>query len=238
MNKILKNQKIYADKYKDKTKWTILRKAQYAFIREYISKISFPGLSLLDVGAGSSQFEDLYLSFKKTSIDFADYFGVDIIHNLEKGLPFKVNSFDIVASTNTFEHVYTSKELLCECYRVTKKGGMLIGSVPFQLRVHQEPHDYFRYTNFALEKMIANAGYSRIKIISLGTPNDLLKQTTYHFHPQLIDVARQKSILHYYTARVFWKIHTLLQDSIVFVFGQLSPSMKYTLGYGFVAYKL
>ena len=223
--------KIPTKKSKDKSLWSRLRKAQYVFMKESLNQ-KFEGVTMLDIGSGASQFEDLYKSFKKTAIDFAPYEGTDIIHDLEKGLPFENDVYDIVVSTNTFEHIYTVKDLISECYRVTKKGGFLIGSTPFQLCVHQEPYDYFRYTPFALERMMSDAGYSDIVIVSLGTHNQLVEQTVDHFF------ASQQNIKNSFLVRILWKLSKILQKITILVLGESTTSRKHTLGYGFIAKKL
>lgn len=231
MEKKHKKLKIPISKYKDKLKWSALRKAQYIFYKEHIVKISSGG-RLLDVGSGAHQFEDLYKDLNKTSIDFAPYEGTDVIHDIETGLPFEDDTYDVVTIANTLEHIYQPQKLLKECYRVTRKGGIIIGATPFQLMVHQEPFDYFRYTNFALSKLLVDAGYSDVEIVATGTPIDVLFQTTNHFFSTL--EKEKKS----YFVRIFWKVHAILLILIKLVFGNLNPSLKYTLGYGFIAKKL
>lgn len=224
-------------KYKDKSLWSSLRKAQYAFMKEHISQECKKGL-LLDIGSGPQQFGDLYENYQKTTIDFAPYQGIDVVYDMGKGLPFESDTYDIVVSTNTFEHIYNCKELIKECYRVTKKSGLLVGSTPFQLCVHQEPHDYFRYTSFALEKMMIDAGYSDITVVSLGTHNQLLNQTIDHFYSSLENTVKDKSIIQFYVVRIFWKLSKVLQRILASISRPLPPSIKHTLGYGFVAKKL
>ncbi len=218
------------DRYKDKSKWSSLRRAQYVFIKDCISKTSLSG-KLLDVGSGAHHFEDLYRTFNKTAIDFAPYEGTDVIHNLEDGLPFEDGQYHVVASSNTFEHIYAPQMLINECFRVTENGGFIVGSTPFMLMVHQEPYDYFRYTDYALRRMLSDAGYVDIVIVPLGTPNDLLAQMTSHFFAMLEGGEKR------YSTRIFWKMQVILQRVVVLLFGNLKPSMKYNLGYGFFATK-
>jgi SAM-dependent methyltransferase len=223
-------------KYKNKAMWSSLRKAQYDFMKERLSLVQAGG-TLLDVGSGASHFSDIYIPYKKTNIDFAPYQDTDVTHDLETGLPFENESYDVVVSTNTFEHIYNSKELIKECYRVTKKGGLLIGSTPFQLCVHQEPHDYYRYTSFALARMMTDAGYIDINVVPLGTHNQLLNQTVDHFFGSIENNVKDKSIIQYYFVRIFWKLNRILLKITLFIFGSTPPSQKHTLGYGFVAKK-
>ena len=77
-------------------------------------------------------------------------------------LPFADGEFEDVLLFNVLEHLYHPKNVLQEIRRI--KQGRLIGSVPFLMWYHQDPHDYFRYTNEALEKIFKECGYKNIKI--------------------------------------------------------------------------
>ena len=46
-------------------------------------------------------------------------------------------------------------------------GGALI-LVPFVIKEHQIPHDFFRYTSFALKKLANDAGFSVLSISGIG----------------------------------------------------------------------
>lgn len=42
--------------------------------------------------------------------------------------------------------------------RVLRKGGVLILAAPFSFRLHEEPHDYFRYSPHGLRELCGEAG--------------------------------------------------------------------------------
>ncbi len=42
--------------------------------------------------------------------------------------------------------------------RVLKPGGLLILLAPFQFRLHEQPHDYFRYSSHGLRHLCEEAG--------------------------------------------------------------------------------
>ena len=44
----------------------------------------------------------------------------------------------------------------------------MLGFVPFLIQYHPDPNDYFRYTDEALEKIFAQAGFTNINIKRLG----------------------------------------------------------------------
>jgi len=69
---------------------------------------------------------------------------------------------------NLLEHIADEKNLLREIRRVLKEGGMLLGSVPFLANVYPDPHDYRRFTDEFLRKMLAECSFRDILIKSAG----------------------------------------------------------------------
>lgn len=89
--------------------------------------------------------------------------------NLETdALPKPDGSVDTVLLFNVLEHIYNYNHLLLEIKRVLKPGGQLIGVVPFLVAYHPDPHDYWRYTKEALEKVFTAAGFSAVEIKPFG----------------------------------------------------------------------
>lgn len=86
----------------------------------------------------------------------------------EDPLPFEDSYADTVLLCNVLEHIYEHKFLMHQVHRVLKKGGKLIGFVPFMIGYHPDPHDYFRYTKEALLRICKDAGFRDIKITEVG----------------------------------------------------------------------
>lgn len=117
------------------------------------------GGKLLDVGCGSKPYQNFF------QVD--EYIGIDIEHSGHdhrlskidklydgKVIPFEDAEFDIVFSSEVFEHVFNLNELLPEINRVLKVGGVLAFTCPFSWEEHEQPYDYARYTSFALKAMM------------------------------------------------------------------------------------
>jgi SAM-dependent methyltransferase len=63
-----------------------------------------------------------------------------------------------VLSIQVLEHTPRPAELIAEMARVLKPEGLLILTVPFCYRLHEEPDDYFRYTPHGMRELCARAG--------------------------------------------------------------------------------
>ncbi len=88
--------------------------------------------------------------------------------DLEKRISIRKNSCNSIILFNVLEHIYNSENALKEIHRCLKKGGKLIGSVPFIHRIHHAPEDYNRYTPQYLEKILKKNKYKDIKIFCHG----------------------------------------------------------------------
>jgi SAM-dependent methyltransferase len=55
--------------------------------------------------------------------------------------------------TDVLEHVFKPWQVIAEVSRTLKSGGKMILAVPFYYWIHERPHDYFRYTEFALRRV-------------------------------------------------------------------------------------
>lgn len=128
---------------------------------------------VLDIGGGENP---SYFHFFKKDKDF-ELYTVDL-EKLDKeghqvdletdALPYEDNNFDNVLIINFLEHIYNYQFVLKEAYRVLRKGGDIIGFVPFLVNVHPDPHDYFRYTRESLSRIFKDAGFGDIKIKTIG----------------------------------------------------------------------
>ena len=78
----------------------------------------------LDLGCGNRKHEG-YIG-----IDFEYKEGVDIVRDLEKGLPFDDESIDEIFASHILEHLKELNFVMEECFRVLKKNGIMRIIVP------------------------------------------------------------------------------------------------------------
>ena len=89
--------------------------------------------------------------------------GPDVFYD-GMNLPFQDASFDTLLSVQGLEHTSDPQHLLEEMSRVLRSDGLMILNAPFSFRLHEEPHDYFRYTPHGLRVMCQKA---RLEVIDI-----------------------------------------------------------------------
>lgn len=155
-----------------------LRSPYYFIRRELLKKVATyaPQLSgkLLDFGCGEKPYKSL---FKNTT----EYIGLDFeneghSHKNEqidffydgKKIPFENESFDCIFTSEVFEHVFNLPEILPELNRVLKLDGKILITCPFVWNEHEIPHDFARYTRFALKDLLEKNGFKILVIDKAG----------------------------------------------------------------------
>ena len=132
-----------------------------------------PGARVLDAGAGETAHKHYFAAQRYCGLDLGigdhawDYSRLDVLGNLET-LPFPDATFDAAINIVTLEHVLHPARVLCELGRVLAPGGRFLLVAPLQWEEHQQPHDYGRFTRFALDHLLRQAGFVDISIQPVG----------------------------------------------------------------------
>lgn len=130
--------------------------------------------TVVDLGCGNSPFRHLL------NVDRTKYLGIDIEGASEFGyrnpevlvfdgrtIPLEDGTVDVLICTEVLEHIDDPDRLIAEMHRVLRLGGSAIVTVPWSARVHFHPHDYYRYTQFALKRMFSE--FDSVEIQARGT---------------------------------------------------------------------
>jgi SAM-dependent methyltransferase len=149
-------------------------------IRE-TATLAQPTGRLIDVGCGQMPHRDLFPGIGEyQGIDFA---GFSVNKDFQTGrpdfefppdytthwrLPFADGSYDHAAAFEVVEHHPEPVLLLRELARVVRPGGYVFLSWPHIFPLHEEPHDYFRYTHYAMERMASAAGLESVRFVRTG----------------------------------------------------------------------
>jgi ubiquinone/menaquinone biosynthesis C-methylase UbiE len=128
--------------------------------------------TVYDLGCGERPYEVdiLKVADKYIGVDWGETLHTlkaDIVSDLNKQLPIDSEVADTVTSFQVMEHLCEPQTMLNEAYRILKRNGTIVLTVPFQWWVHEAPYDYFRYTPYGLRYMLEKAGFRDIHI----TPN-------------------------------------------------------------------
>jgi SAM-dependent methyltransferase len=116
----------------------------------------------LDAGAGWLNGKLLLAKYgdEYVRLDIENKSGnIDIIGDVQDMNTIELESFDTVYSSQVLEHVPRPWDALAEIYRVLKKGGYAIISVPHLSGLHDEPSDFYRYTPYGIRFLLEKAGF-------------------------------------------------------------------------------
>jgi SAM-dependent methyltransferase len=162
----------------------IVRKSVFRALTE-----SLPVLQgkLLDAGCGRMPYKKYILNNSRVD----QYIGLDIEgariydaavkpdHTWDgKVMPFDTMEFDSAFATEVLEHCPEPEVFLKEVHRVLKPEGIFFFTVPFLWNLHEVPYDEYRYTPFALQRHLRNAGFTDITLKALGGWHASLAQMT------------------------------------------------------------
>ena len=140
--------------------------------------------TFLDIGCGVMPYKGLITSAPSRVTKYLglDLAGSEIYHaNVDlrwdgKTIPLGDASVDCAMATEVLEHCPDPLVVLREARRVLKPGGVFFFTVPFVWPLHDAPYDFFRYTPFALEKLLAEAGFTDVKLGAMSGWNASLAQ--------------------------------------------------------------
>ena len=138
---------------------------------------------LLDIGCGNKPYKHIFEN------RIAEYIGCDVVQSSERcvdiicqadSIPIKNNAIDTILCTQVLEHVADHRGLLRETFRLLQKGGVLILSCPMYWPLHEEPYDFFRFTEHGLRYLLESAGFVIHKIKCNGGKWALCGQVIIH----------------------------------------------------------
>ncbi len=136
---------------------------------------------LLDYGCGNKPYYALFHDKVEsyTGADLTQNIAqeVDIVLGNATRLPVEDASFSTVLSTQVFEHVAEPDQYLSEASRILRPGGHLILTCPGSYMLHEEPHDYFRYTIYGLKHLLDKHGFDAVRVDQAGGAWRLIGQT-------------------------------------------------------------
>lgn len=143
-------------------------------LRALIKELHNFRATVLDVGCGIKPYQSILLSYPSRAcqyvgLDFpASKYGRPDLAWDGREIPLRSESIDSALATEVLEHSPEPAVILSEAYRVLRMNGFFFFTVPFLWPLHDTPYDFYRYTPYALSRLLDNAGFREISIVPLG----------------------------------------------------------------------
>jgi SAM-dependent methyltransferase len=200
--------------------------AQYHIVSSLIKKHAYG--QCIDLGCGNAPF------YEEIKDNVVRYDTLDKERKIEL-LTFEADiedlhivpseTYDFALCLDVLEHVPHPWVALSEIRRILKSGAILIISVPHLSRLHEVPHDYYRFTEFGLRTLLADHGFSVILIERRGGLLSFLHHQVSLFVVMLlwpIPIIGQVAL---FVSRLFsfivWKCDELLKLPLLFPAGYI-----------------
>lgn len=187
---------------------------------------------LLDLGCGNVPLYGLYKNrvIDNICIDWDSSLHenpyLDIVADLNSGIPTESDYFDTILSTDVLEHIAQPDLMMREISRVLKPGGKLILTVPFFYWLHETPYDYFRYTEFSLRMFCEK---NKMDILSLSPYGGALEV--------ILDIIAKQIPRFRFLSLVHFRLSKILMQSSLGQKISSKTAKKFPLGYCLVAQK-
>jgi len=158
-----------------------LDRCGYGSGREFTARLVAsvgPGDMLLDAGCGEGKLSQLlspavhYVGLDRYAgeqrNEYTDWTMRPSVLGDVHHLPLASDLCKTVALLHVLEHVREPTQVFAEIFRVLQPGGSLFVDVPFLHEIHHAPHDYFRYTPFALAALAQTTKLEVVEIRPSG----------------------------------------------------------------------
>lgn len=140
----------------DVTQW--IRVAQHRAWLHKIQRLSPPSLDAFEV---SPQGQTIWARGWR-SYTAGQYPEFDICAARVNG------QYDVVIADQVLEHVSDPSAAAHNIHQMLRPGGTALIATPFLLRVHGSPHDYSRWTEAGLERLLIKAGFHHVETGAWG----------------------------------------------------------------------
>lgn len=192
---------------------------------------------LLDLGCGNVPFYSAYKDFVSENV-CVDWMNtchknsyLDMECDLSKPLPFCDGEFDTIILSDVLEHIPDPSLLWHEIGRVLTCNGKIILNVPFFYWLHEQPHDYYRYTEFALRRFAEQSGFRVVQLQPMGGAPEVMADLVGKNLIRLPWIGQQSAAI------LQWSV-SLLMKLQFFKRWSESTNRVFPLGYFMIAQKI
>lgn len=119
---------------------------------------------VLDIGAGGfSRYQELFTFTEYVRMDIEPSKNINVVGKAEE-IPFPSESFDSIVCTQVLGDIYELPKAFKEMNRVLKPGGIALITENLFDSLHDEPYDFWRFTEHSLRRLALDAGFE-IKVL-------------------------------------------------------------------------
>lgn len=128
---------------------------------------------LIDIGCGIKPYRTLLAPHVQEHVgvdheeSLHDRSAVDLT-GTAYSIPAPDGSFDSALCTAVLEHLEEPEHAIRECWRVLKPGGVAIYAAPFIWHLHEEPRDFYRYSEHGLKYLFEKTGFEILELRPLS----------------------------------------------------------------------
>lgn len=195
------------------------------------------GARVIDVGAGGGHYRHLFAEQAYFALDRgyeqSSHAGLDVIADIRM-MPYAEGKIDAAICVEVIEHVFETTQLLGELNRIIRPGGHLLLTSPLCFGEHMPPWDFYRFTRFALEKLLTDA---KFEIESLEARGGFFMLTAY-LVARIPDELMRNLQAHWYAKPlkvVARMLCTYFLAPLLLALDPLDRQQRFTLGYVCIA---
>lgn len=143
----------------------------HLLITNFLTEIStkYVSGSMVDIGCGLKPYKIIFSPYvsQYVGVDLSDSphgkLNIDVIGSAYN-TTLQSSSCDVVLCTEVLEHLEEPVSAVMEINRILKKEGIVILTVPFFWHIHEEPRDFFRYSEYGLRHIFDQTGFEILEI--------------------------------------------------------------------------
>lgn len=178
------------------------------------------GGRLLDAGAGNLLYSDLLKDYcgSYEALDIQDAPGIDHVQNLQD-TDLESSSYHTVFCRNVLEHIRKPRSAMNEVSTLLRDDGTAIVSVPHLAYLHNEPEDYYRFTQHGLEEIASD---TELEVIEIRRVGGFFSFLGYIFSTFFVGLTYGVPIVSWFTFRINFVVQRIL-----YTFDKLLKTDKY-----------
>lgn len=125
--------------------------------------------TILEIGSGKPTNKGYIYSVKEFFDESNDFIQSDINgsygHNALNVINMDhIDKFDVILCLNVLEHIFDYNEAINNIHHAIKPNGAVIFLIPVFYPLHDEPVDYWRFTEHSLRKLLHNFNIYEFKV--------------------------------------------------------------------------